>query len=120
LLGASSIIGNWFFRMELAHTRGKEDEMLYSWSQGQALDIIEGAGSNLRNLALHLPGPTVPGLSPANRYASNTINVWLNSAAYQGIPRILLVVVALALISVAVYSFVSLRRMSLQNSAPAL
>jgi hypothetical protein len=119
LITVSSIISNWFFRMELAYHQGRDLDMVWSLTKGQALDIVEGAGSNIRNMILHLPGPTVPGASPSNTYASNTINVWINSAAYQGIPLILLVVAALALIAVAVYSVIALRRINLRESGAA-
>jgi len=44
--------------------------------------MIKGALFKLRNMALHLPGPYLNTYSPINRYASNTVNVWVNSAAY--------------------------------------
>jgi hypothetical protein len=116
LLAACSIIGNWHFRMGLAVTQGREQAMIWSLSKGQAPDMIVGAVSNLRNIVLRVPGPTIPGLSPLSRYASNTINVWINSAAYQGVPRILLAVSAFALVAVAVYSFGTLRQMILRDS----
>ena len=82
---------------------------------GQAVDMVTGAVSNLRNIVLHLPGPTLPGLSPSNRYASNTINVWINSAAYQGIPRIALASAAIILIAAGVYAANALRRIHLAS-----
>jgi hypothetical protein len=116
VLAGSSIIGNWHFRIGLAHAQGREEAMIWSLSRGQALDMIAGAASNLRNTVLHLPGPTIPGLSQIDRYASNSINVWINSAAYQGIPLILLASAAFALVAVAVYSFGALRQMNLRNA----
>ena len=116
VLATSSIIGNWHFRMGLAYAQGREDAMIWSLNRGQALDMIAGAASNLHNIVLHLPGPTIPGLSEINRQASNSINVWINSAAYQGVPRILLAGVAFVLVAVAVYSFGALRQLNFRNA----
>jgi hypothetical protein len=116
ILSVSSIIGNWFFRMGLAHAQGREDDMLWSLTRGQALDMITGAALNIRNIIWHLPEPVVPGESPSNHYASTTINVWLNSAAYQGVPPILLVFVALLLIGATAYAAFALRQIALWNS----
>ena len=116
MLSVSSIIGNWHFRMGLAYVQGRGDAMIWSLSRGQALDMIAGAVANVRNVILHVPGPTIPGLSPINRYASNSVNVWINSAAYQGVPPILLVAAAFGLTAVAVYSCVALRQMIYRNS----
>jgi hypothetical protein len=116
MLSVSSVIGNWHFRLGLADAQGRGQEMIWSLSKGQALDMVGGAASNLRNTVLQVPGPTLPGLSPIDRYASNSINVWINSAAYEGIPPILLAGAAFALIAVAVYSLGALRQIILRNS----
>jgi hypothetical protein len=42
--------------------------------------------------------------------------VWINSAAYQGVPRILLAGVAFVLVAVAVYSFGALRQLNFRNA----
>lgn len=115
MLSVSSLIGNWHFRMGLAAAQGRDQAMIWSLSRGQALDMIAGAASNLRNTVLHLPGPAVPGYSPVDRYASNSINVWINTAAYEGIPPILVAGAACALIIVAVYSIGALRQMILRE-----
>ncbi|HLM99587.1 MAG TPA: glycosyltransferase family 39 protein [Bryobacteraceae bacterium] len=115
VLSASSIIGNWFFRVQLASVQGRDRDMVWSLSGGQALDMITGAASNFRNIILHQPGPTIPDLSPANRYASNTVNVWFNSAAYNGAPRVLLAGIALVLVMVAAYCLVTFRQLIVRN-----
>jgi hypothetical protein len=91
--------------------------MLWSLSGGQALDMIQGALSNLRNIALKLPIPPLHAYSPINSYAANTINVWMNSAAYAGVSRIPLAIVAVASITVAVYCAIALRRRIRESSA---
>jgi len=110
LLSVSSIIGNWHFRMALGDAEGRHDAMLWSLSGGQPIDMIKGAMSNLRNIAFHLPGPYLESYSPINRYASNTVNVWVNSAAYAGVPKLLLGVVTLALLAIAFYCLFALRQ----------
>jgi Dolichyl-phosphate-mannose-protein mannosyltransferase len=112
ILSISSIIGNWHFRMALADSQGRHDydSMLWSPTRGQALDMIAGAVSNLRNMALHRPGPCLPSFSQINCYASNTINVWLNTAAYAGIPRPLLAATAIVIAAVATSSWIALQK----------
>ena len=83
--------------------------MLWSLTRGQALDVIAGAISNLRNIAVKAPIPCLSSYSRINCYASNTINVWINSAAYAGIPRPLLAAAAVTLLAVAAYCALALR-----------
>jgi hypothetical protein len=112
VLAASSIIGNWAYRTHLAVMRGQYDDMLWSPTRGQALDMVIGAVSNLRNIVTHqVSGPVLEEHSATNAYAANTVNVWINSAAYQGMPRIVLAAVACALLALAGYSFWALCRM---------
>jgi hypothetical protein len=110
VLSVASIIGNWLFRMSLADTQGRLDAMIWSLRRGQALDMIQGAMSNLRNMTLHKPGTYMPWFSPVDNYASNTVNVWINSAAYAGVSPLLLSAAALTLAAVAVYCLMSLRQ----------
>jgi len=112
ILSVSSIIGNWQFRMALGYVQGKHDNdvLLWSLSGGQALDMIAGAISNIRTIALKAPFPCMFPLSAINCYASNTMNVWMNSAVYAGVPRVLVAAVALVLLAVAVFCAMSLRR----------
>ncbi|MCU1238283.1 MAG: hypothetical protein JWP63_6250, partial [Candidatus Solibacter sp.] len=112
VLAASSIIGNWAYRTHLAVMRGQYDDMLWSPTRGQALDMVIGAVSNLRNIVTHqVSGPVLEEHSATNAYAANTVNVWINSAAHQGVPRIVLAAVACALLALAGYSFWALCRM---------
>jgi len=116
ILSVASIIGNWHFRMALGDAEGRHDAMLWSLSGGQPIDMIRGALSNLRNVALHLPGPYLDTYSPINRYASNTVNVWINSAAYAGVPKLLLGAVTLALLAVASYCLIALQQIIHRSS----
>jgi hypothetical protein len=111
VLSASSTIGNFHFRWALAAAQGREQSMIWSLTGAQPLDMIETAASNLRNLVLHRPGPSLPEYSGINLYAANSINIWLNSAAYAGVPRLLLAAIALMLIVIAMYCLLALRRM---------
>ncbi len=112
LLSCASIIGNWHFRRTLAEMQGREEDMSWSLRGGQAWDMVRAAASNLRNMIEHSPGSTVPGASPVDTYASNTVNVWFNSAAWMGVPMLPLAGVVLALLSIAAYCFVALQRLS--------
>lgn len=111
ILSLASIIGNWHFRRGLAQAEGRDGDIIWSLRGGQALDMVVASASNLRNMIWHFPGPTLPEVSAVNTHASNTINVWLNSAAFLGVPLLPLVCVALALVSVAAYCFVALQRL---------
>jgi len=110
ILTASSIIGNWHFRMALADSQGRHDYdgMLWSPTQGQAIDMIAGAMSNIRKMVAGIEGPCLPSYSSINCHASNTVNIWMNSAAYAGVSRLLLAAAALGLLSVAVYCWLAL------------
>ncbi len=120
VLSLSSIIGNWVFRMNLSLSEGRFDSLIWSPSQGQAVDMIEAAVSNLRKLVLHTPIPRFPEHSPANGYASNTINVWINSAAYQGAPPIILAAAGFGLLAVAAYCLFALRKIEDRITAKAI
>jgi hypothetical protein len=64
---------------------------------------------------LRTPIPTLFPFSPVNCYASNTINVWMNSAAYAGVPRILLATAGMAFLAVAGYCAMALRQILRQD-----
>ena len=110
IVSSSSIIGNWSMRMGIAVSQGRQEGMVWSLRGGQAADMISSAISNLRNLALRSPAPCLPSASSIDCYASNSINVWINTASYAGVPRILLAMAALLLISVSVYCMIALRQ----------
>jgi hypothetical protein len=110
ILSLASIIGNWHFRMALGDAEGRHDAMLWSLSGGQPIDMIGSALSNLRNMVLHLPGPSLQTYSPINLYASNTVNVWMNSAAYAGVSKLLLGAITMALLAIACSCLIALRR----------
>jgi hypothetical protein len=116
ILTVSSIMGNWHFRMALADHQGRHDYdgMLWSPTRGQALDMIAGAMSNIHDMAVGMSSPCLPSYSLINCHASNTVNVWMNSAAYAGVPRFLLAAAALGLLSVAAYCWLALRQISRQ------
>ena len=119
ILSVSSIIGNWHFRMALADSQGRHDydAMLWSITRGQALDMIAGAVGNLRNIIWHVPGPCLASYSSINCYASNTVDVWINSAAHAGVPRFLLVSIAAAILVVAAYCLLALKKLHSQEAA---
>jgi len=102
--------------MALADVQGRHNAMLWSLSGGQPFDMIAGALSNLRNIAFKAPTPSLPPFSPINCYASNTINVWMNSAAYAGTPWMLIATAAVALLAVAAFCAMALRQMIRRSS----
>lgn len=89
LLALSSIISNWQFRMEYAKQRGLLGDEVFIWSLGnsQPIDMLKGAFDNVTRLITHAPAIVIKdSYSPANEYASSTINVWYNSFVYAGMP----------------------------------
>jgi 4-amino-4-deoxy-L-arabinose transferase-like glycosyltransferase len=116
LLSVCSIIGNWHFRMALADAQNRHDAMLWSYTNGQAIDMIKGALSNIRNMVLGLPGPCLPTYSAINCNASNTVNVWINSAAYAGIPKPLLAAVGITLLAVAFCCWIALQKIGSRST----
>jgi len=105
LLSICSVTGSWFFRMALATQQGRADQLLWSLTGNQAIDMIRGFGENLRHIMGTLPYENIPGMSPTNVYASNTISFWWNSAYYNHVPWYLLASAALALILASIMSF---------------
>ena len=119
VLSVASIIGNWSYRMRLANSLGGDQatdyELNWSPAKGQAVDMIVSSASNVRNLFLGVSGPNLPEHSAVSDYASTTINVWINSAAYMGVPRVLLAGAGFGLIAVAGYSLFALRSINLRT-----
>lgn len=78
LLALSSIIYNWQFRMKYAKQRGLLGDEVFIWSlgNGQTIDMLKGAFGNVIRLITHAPEIVIKdSYSPANEYASSTINV---------------------------------------------
>jgi len=110
ILSASSIVCNWHFREGLAIAQGRREAMFWSLSRGQAVDAIGAAMSNLRNIAVKAPIPCLSSYSSINCYASNTVNVWMNTAVYAGVPWLPVTAAAVSLLAVAGYCAMALRR----------
>lgn len=89
ILALSSIVSNWQFRMEYAKQRNLLGDEIFVWSVGnsQPIDMLRGAFGNVVRLITHAPDIVIKNsYSPANEYASSTINVWYNSFVYAGMP----------------------------------
>lgn len=89
LLSLSSIISNWHFRIEYAKQRGMLGDNVFIWGfwDSQSLDMLKGAFGNIARIITHAPIITITdSYSEANEYASSTINIWLNSFIYAGVP----------------------------------
>lgn len=110
LLALSSIISNWQFRMEYAKQRGLMGDEVFVWSLGnsQPIDMLKGAFGNVIRLITHAPAIVIKdSYSPANEYASSTINVWYNSFIYAGMPWYI--------VAILVFPLLILIYLSIQN-----
>jgi hypothetical protein len=116
LLAASSIVGNWIFRIALALEEKRDGELIWSITGGQAVDMIVSAGANLRRLVVGEPGPTIAGITAVHRHVSTTINVWPNMAIYSGVPVWLVAAIAAALAILAGGCVVMLLRIGRDES----
>ena len=116
LLAASSIAGNWIFRIFLAFEEKRDGELIWSITGGQAMDMILSSGENLRRLVVGEPGPTIAGITAVHRHVSTTINVWPNMAIYSGVPVALVAAVVAVLALVAGSCGVMLLRIGREGS----
>ena len=88
LLSLSSIISNWHFRMAYAFQNNPLGDDLFVWSlwQNQSMDMLKAAFGNISRLFIRQPPDIVQGASNINNHTSNTINIWLNTFLFAGIP----------------------------------
>lgn len=88
LLSLSSIISNWHFRMAYASQNSLLGDDLFVWSlgQNQSVDMLKAAFNNILRLFIRQPPDIVQGASEINNYASNTLNIWLNTFWFSGMP----------------------------------
>ena len=96
--------------MALATQQGRFDQLVWSLTQNQAIDMIRGFGENLRHMMGTLPYDMIAGMSDSNVYASNTISIWLNSAYYNHVPWYVLALAAVVLILGSITTFTILWR----------
>jgi 4-amino-4-deoxy-L-arabinose transferase-like glycosyltransferase len=107
VLGLSSIISNWHFRIEYARQRGLISDRIFIWSFGdnQSIDMLKAAFSNIVRTITHAPVITIEDTySEANEYASSTINLWINSFVYAGIPWYIVVILVIPLVALMYFS----------------
>ena len=107
ILALSSIISNWHYRMSYLAQYQELDDKIFVWSirNNQALDMINAAALNVTRWFTGAPYARVINASPLNVYASNTINIWLNTFAFAGINPYGLIFIGLCLISVILLAF---------------
>lgn len=88
LLSLSSIISNWHFRIAYAFQNKLLGDDLFVWSlwQNQSIDMLKAAFSNILRLFIRQPPDIVKGASNINNYTSNTLNIWLNTFWFLGMP----------------------------------
>jgi Dolichyl-phosphate-mannose-protein mannosyltransferase len=107
MLGLSSIISNWHFRMEYARQVGLISDKIFIWSFGnsQSIDMLKAAFGNIVRILTHAPIITIKDTySEANEYASSTANLWVNSFIHAGIPWYIVVVLVILLLALIYFS----------------
>jgi hypothetical protein len=93
--------------MEYATQRGLMGDKVFIWSFGdsQSIDMLKaGFGNIFRMLS---QGPIIrikDTYSEANEYASSTINLWVNSFIYAGIPWYVAVILVIPLVALIYFS----------------
>lgn len=107
MLGLSSIISNWHFRMEYARQNGLMSDNIFIWSFGdsQSIDMLKAAFGNIVRILTHAPIITIEDTySEANEYASSTVNIWANSFVHAGIPWYIVVILVSPLVILMYFS----------------
>ena len=107
ILGLSSIISNWHFRMEYARQRGLMGDEVFIWSFGdsQSMDMLKAGFGNIMRILTHAPIITIKDTySEANEYASSTVNLWVTSFVYAGIPWYATVILVIPLVALMYFS----------------
>jgi hypothetical protein len=105
-LALSSMISNWHFRMMYSFERGIDGEkFIWGFFDAQPLDLVIGTFENcLRMISHGVPITLKDTYSPANEYASSTLNFWWNSLLYAGIPSPVVLLLVLPLLVLIVVS----------------
>lgn len=107
LLAISSMISNWHFRMAYLDEQGLLSDSTFVWSlsENQAIDMLKSTvGNIIRVLIDAAPLVIRDSYSPANEYASSTINFWPNSLLYAGFPGYIVAILILPLLTTAFFS----------------
>lgn len=123
VLGISSIISNWHFRLMYAVERGADNDKVFVWSfwNNQAVDMVTSAFGNITRTLNHTPIITLKdSYSEANEYASSTINIWANSLVYAGIPWYIVMVLVLPLVIVFIISVRNILHTCLSNTITSM
>lgn len=119
ILGLSSIISNWHFRMMYAVERNLADDnnFIWGWSHSQAIDMLQAGIGNITRIITKSPVIVIQNTySEANEYASSTINIWANSLIYAGIPGWAAIVLMLPLCALVFISLRNILHISQQQS----
>ncbi|PAX45867.1 glycosyltransferase family 39 protein [Brunnivagina elsteri] len=100
ILGLSSIISNWHFRIMYAVEKNIADDQnfIWGWSHNQAIDMLHAGVDNIIRITTKAPIIVLQNTySEANEYASSTINIWTNSFIHAGIPWFAVVILLIPL-----------------------
>ncbi len=103
LLAVSSLVGNWHYRLSLLTIAGLDP--IWSWEHSQVTDMFRGVWQNSAHILAARPPAVVPGASSLNQYASNTVNIWLNTATHAGLPLPASIGIGLGLLFLVVTSW---------------
>lgn len=119
ILGLSSIISNWHFRMMYAIERnlGDDQNFIWGWTHSQAIDMLQAGVGNIIRIITKSPVIVIQNTySEANEYASSTLNLWANSLIYAGIPWFVVVVLIIPLFVLIFVSWRNISQISQQES----
>jgi hypothetical protein len=106
ILAFSSIVINFHHRMVVALQENRLDDNAFIWSipTSQSIDAINGCIHNFR-VILGLAQPdVVEKASAINVYASNTVNIWINTLTRFGLPPALTIIAFVSLIAIGAYA----------------
>ena len=93
LLGAASMIGNWYYQMGLRNVNGTLSDDLFVWNIAhcQPMDMLAAAVHNIEVVGGLAQPFVLPGASDLNNYASNRINMWWFTMPGAGVPLVLVI-----------------------------
>ena len=93
--------------MEYATQPGLIGDKVFIWSFGdsQSIDMLKAGYGNIFRILTH--GSIIrikDTYSEANEYASSTINLWVNSLIYAGVPWYVAVILVIPLVALMYFS----------------
>ena len=105
VLATAATIGDWLYRLGFVTVHGGYARLVWNPTQNQSVDMIVSSARNIARLFTNIPYDILPGTSPMNQRASNTVNIWLVTAYHEGVPAVLVLLAAVLLAAAAVAAF---------------